>query len=173
VVAGFEGQSVTILEMVEDQEDAVALSRLAEYFVEMGRFDYADSVAQILRRFPADLGALVARAQVEGARGDEAGFTKTVEVLRQRLAGKSDRNLPWDRRVSLAIALARAKQLDLARAQVQRCFESVDEENLRSLTTASLYRLQLLGKTFGLAVPDQRLQKLARDLIPEDLRSRL
>ena len=172
-IAGFEGQSVAILEVVEEQDDAAALSRIAEYFVEMGQLDTAASAAQALRRFPADIGALVARAQVEIARGDTAGFTRTVEQLRSRLSGGADRVLPWDRRVNLAVVLMRGKQADLAREQIRRCLAEVDEARLHSLTTGSLYRLQVLGKAFGLAIADQRLRRLALDLLPSDLRSRL
>ena len=172
-IAGFEGQSVKILEVVEDQDDSVALSRLAEYFVEMGQLDLAASVGQALRRFPADLGALVARAQVEIARNDPAAFARTIELLRPRLAANGDRGLLWDRRASLAVVLARAKQMDLARVQVQRCLADVDEPKLRSLSTGALYRLQFLGKAFGLGIADPRLHALALDLIPADLQSRL
>lgn len=173
VIAGFEGQTVTIFEVVEDQDDAVALSRTAEYFIEMNQLEPAASVAQALRRFPADLGALVARAQVELARGDTAAFAKTVELLRPRLAGNGDRSLLWDRRASLAVVLARSKQTDLARVQVQRCLTDVDEAKLRSLNTGALYRLQVLAKAFGLKITDPLLRELARDLLPDDLRVRL
>jgi hypothetical protein len=172
-LTGFESQSVTILEVVEDQDDSVALSRLAEYFVEMGKLDLAASVAEALRRFPADLGALVARAQVEIARGDAAAFAKTIELLRPRLLGNGDRSLLWDRRTSLAVVLARSKQMDLAKVQVQRCLADVDEAKLRSLSTGALYRLQVLGKAFGLTITDPVLRELARDMLPDDLRSRL
>jgi hypothetical protein len=172
-IPGFEGQAVTILEVVEDQDDAAALSRVAEYFVEMNRPEVAASVAQALRRFPADLGALVARAQVELARGEMENFTRTVELLRPRLSVTATRHLPWDRRVSLAVVLARGKNMDAAREQVQRCLADVDEAKLRSLTTLSLYRLQVLEKAFGLAIADPRLQELSRNLLPADLRGRL
>jgi hypothetical protein len=172
-IAGFEGQAVTILQVVEDQDDAAALSRVAEYFVDMGQLDQAANVGQSLRRFPADLGALVARAQVEIARDDTAAFARTVEQVRARLTGGADRAMPWDRRVSLAVVLARGKHVDQAREQVQRCLADVDEANLRALPTGSLYRLQVLAKAFGLEIADQRLRQLALDLLPEDLRGRL
>jgi hypothetical protein len=174
VITGFEGQSVTILEVVDDEQDEAAeLSRLAEYFVEMGQLDVAASVTQGLRRYPADLGANVARAQFEVARGEMDAFAKSVEQLKNRLSNKADRSLPWDRRVSLAIILMRGKQPDLAREQTRRCLADVDEEKLRSLSTGSLYRLQVLGKAFGLSIDDLRLRALALDLLSEDLRSRL
>jgi hypothetical protein len=172
-IAGLEGQSVTILEVVDDQDDVAALSRLAEYFVEMGQLEAAAFTGQSLRRFPADPGALAARAQVEIARGDTASFDRTVESLQRRLSSGADRAMPWDRRVSLAVVLARGKQVDLARDQVRRCLAEVDEAKLRWLTTGSLYRLQVLGKAFDMAIADQRLRGLALDLLPGDLRSRL
>jgi len=172
-IAGFEGQSVTILEVVDDQDGAAALSRIAEYFLEMGQPDRAAAVGLALRRFPADLGALTARAQVEIARGDTAGSDRTVESLLRRLSSGADRALPWDRRVSLAIVLARSRHADLAREQVRRCMAEIDEAGLRSLTTGSLYRLQVLGKAYGLGITDQRLRQIALYLLPSDLRSRL
>ena len=173
VLAGLEGQSVTILEVVEDQDDASALSRIAEYFVEMNQLDKAASAAQALRRFPADLGALVARAQVENAVGDNEAFARTVELLKPRLAGGGDRSLAWDRRVGLAVVLARSKEKDLARAQVKKCLDQVDEARLRSLSTGALYRLQVLGKAFDLSIADPPLKALARELVPAEMRARL
>ena len=172
-IAGLEGQSVTVLEVVEEQDDAAAMGRLAEYFVEMGQLEAAATTGQSLRRFPADAGALAARAQVAIARGDTAGFDETLESLQRRLAGGADRALPWDRRVSLAVVLARAKQPDLARDQIRRCLAEVDEAKLRSLTTGSLYRLQLLAKAYGLEIADRRLRDLALELLPPDMRHRL
>jgi hypothetical protein len=171
-IAGFEGQSVVILEVVEDQDSAAALSRIAEYLVEMGQLELAAKAGQALRRHPADLGALVARAQTEIARGDTAGFASTVEILQRRLSAGADRIMPWDPRVSLAVVLAQNKRADLAREQVRRCLAEIDEAKLRSLTTGSLYRLQVLVKAYGLGIADQQLHRLALDLLPPDLRNR-
>jgi hypothetical protein len=172
-ITGFEGQSVTIFAVVENQDDAAALSRIAEYFVETGQLDQAAAVSQALRQFPANLGALVARAEVEFAQNDLAAFSQSVERLLPRMTGLNDRQLPWDRRVSLAVTLAQAKRMDLARTQVQRCLEKVDAAKLRSLSTGSLYRLQVLGKAFNLKIADPQLQALALDLLPQDMRQRL
>ena len=172
-IAGLEGQSITILEVVDDQDDAVAASRVAEYFLEMGQLDRAAAADQALRRFPADLGALTARAQMQTARGDKAAFDRTFESLLRRLSGGADRVLPWDRRVSLAVVLALNKRADLAREQTRRCLSEIDEAKLRSLTTGSLYRLQVLGRSYGLGMADQRLRRLALDLLPAELSNRL
>jgi len=172
-IGGFEGQSVTVFEVVEDQDDPTAAGRLAEYFVEMDKLDLAASAAQALGRFPADLGALVARAQVENARGDAEAFSRTVELLIPRVLGHGDRSLPWDRRVSLAVVLALGQHMDLAKAQVSRCLAEVDEEKLRSLSTGSLYHLEVLSRAVGQGIADPRLRGLALDLLPQMLRSRL
>jgi hypothetical protein len=172
-VAGFEGQSVTILKVVDPQDDAAAASRLAEYFVDMGQLDLAERAAQELRNFPADLGALLARAQVEIAEGDADGFGRTVEILLRRIAGGSDRALPWDQRVGLAIVLAQAHHADLARARLRQCVAEVDEEKLRSLSTNLLYSLQEARRILGVEIADPRLQETALDLLPSDLRARL
>ncbi len=172
-IAGFEGQSVTILKVVEPQADAAALSRIAEYFVEMGQLDAAAIMAQELRRFPADVGALVAKAQVELARNELEAFSQSIAQLKARLKNRNDRNLQWDRRVSLAVVLARAKERDLALAQVQHCLKDIDEPKLRSLSTGELYRLQVLAKAFGLRFADPHLHQLALDLLPADMSNRL
>jgi len=172
-IGGLEGQTVTVLEVVDDQDPAAAAGRLAEYFVEMDQLDLAASAAQALRRFPADFGALVARAQVENARGDMDGFARTVDLLLPRLSNGADRTLPWDRRVSLAVVLALGQHMDLARAQLGRCLAEVDDAKLRSLSAESLYHLDVLSKIAGQGIADPRLRALALDLLPQISRDRL
>jgi hypothetical protein len=172
-IAGFEGQSVVILEVTDESDRPAALSRLAEYAVETQQLELAAVAGQTLQRYPADLGALVARAQVEKARGDPEAFTKIFNELLSNLSGGYDRALPWNRRVSLAVVLAQGERPDLAREQVRRCLESLDEPRIRSLTTGALFRLQVLAKAFQLEISDQRLRKLAGQLLPAELRNRL
>ena len=119
--AGFEGQSVLVFEVVDEQSPAAAAGRLAEYLVETGRLEEAAAAGEALRRFPGDVGALAARAQVERALGDDGAFARTLDTLLARLSNGGDRYLPWDRRVSLAIVLTQGRRIDLARDQVRRC----------------------------------------------------
>jgi hypothetical protein len=172
MIAGFEGQSATIYEVVEDQDEATALSHIVEYLIEMGDLDEAASVAQGLRRFPADFGPSVARAELELARGDEAGFAKSIKMIQSRLAAKAAPFLPWDERVGLAVILAKAKLMDRSRSQVKVCLATADESKLRTLSTGSLYRLLVLSRAFGLTL-DPKLRELALDLSPSELRDRL
>jgi len=173
VGGGFEGQSVLVFELVDEQSPTVAAGRLAEYLVEVGELDRAAITAETLRRFPGDVGALVARAQVQAARQDGGGFAQTLTTLQTRLSAGADRFLPWDRRVSLAIVLAKADQAELSREQLRRCLSEINEAKLRSLTTASLYGLQVLTKAFELNITDAHLRELALELLPEDLRERI
>jgi len=173
VSGGFAGQSVLVFAVVDEQSPVVALSRLAEYFVEVGDLEHAVAAGESLRRFPGDVGALVARAQVQVARDDRAGLAQTAEVLQSRLSTGADRYLPWDRRVSLAMVLVRTNRVDDAREQVRRCLADLTEAKLRSLTTGSLYGLQVLAKALRLEIADPRLRALAAELLPADLRENL
>jgi hypothetical protein len=173
VVSGFEGQQVRVFELVEDQDDALSLSRTAEYFVEMEQLDLAGAVAQALRRFPGDLGAWVARVDVEAAQGGNVSQLESFNQLLSRVKTAASRPLPLDQRVNLAVVLARGKQLDLAREQLRHCLEQLDETGLRSLTTGSLYRFEVLLKALGLEIAQPKLHQLALDLLPSEMRSRL
>ena len=173
-IPGFEGRSVAIFEVVDVQENAVALSHLAEYFIETGEIAQAASVSQALERlFPEDFGAMVARAQVDAARRDTGTFAKAVDELSAYLVRGDDPGLPWERRVSLAIVLAEGKRFELAKQQVRRCLAEIDEPQLRSLTTVSLYRFLLLTKVLGEEIKDAGLRELARGLLPVEMRERL
>lgn len=170
---GFDDQSVAIFKVTDESNRAAALSRLAEYFVESQQPELAASMKQALQLYPTDLGVLVALAQVEKANGNTNGFAKTLETLLASIAAGSDRSLVWDRRVSLAIVLAQSGREDLAREQVRRCLDKINEERIRSLTTGSLFRLQILGKAYGLTISDPQLRARAVQLLPPELRSRL
>ena len=173
VIAGFEGQSVVILEVTDDSSRPGSIGRLAEYFLETNQIELAASTVPALQRFPTDLGVLVALAQVEKIRGNAEGYNKTFAAILTSLGSGFDRTLAWDRRVSLAVVLAQGDRQDLAREQVRRCLEKLDAARLRSLTTGAQFRLLLLTKTFSLTFPDAALQESARKLLPPELRERL
>jgi hypothetical protein len=171
-IPGFENQSVAILQVTENNNRAVALARLAEYFVEMNLVDHATASVNSLERYPADLGALVARAKIAKARGDADGFAKVLKPILSSLDAGFARTMPWDRRVSLAVVLALGERNDLAREQIRRCLEQVDEPRIRSLTTGSLYHLMELSRAYELTFSDQGQRDLALRLLPPELRSR-
>jgi hypothetical protein len=172
-IGGLDSHYVFIFEVVEEQEEAVAASRLAEYFVEMGQIPLATRSAQQLTRYPGDLSALIARAQVARASQNLAELGTVLESIQNRLSRGGDRLLPVDRRVSLAVVLAREGKLDASKAQLQRCLSSLQATTLRSLSTASLYHLHVLAKAFELQITDPALRELALSLLPRELRQQL
>jgi hypothetical protein len=173
-IPGFEGQSVVVFEVVELQDNSVALSHLAEYFVETDQPELAASAGAALKRlFPDDLGATIARVQTAAAMGDQRAANDAFKVLEHQLAGEGVQSLPWDRRVSLAVVLAEARRYDQARAQLEQCLAEMDEPRLRSLTTVSVYHFEQLIKEFGLPMPDSRLRELSRSLLPPEMRKTL
>jgi len=171
-IPGFEKESVLVFEVVDEQNPAVAMSRLAECLIEIGEMDKAAAAGEALRRYPGDVGALTARAQVAFERRDQAGLSQALESLHTRLSSGADRFLPWDRRISLAIVLARAKHADLARKQVERCLADLDAKKLQSLSTGSLHIFLTLCNAFDLRIADHALRQQALSLLPPDLRQR-
>ena len=173
-IAGFEGQSVLVFEVVDVQDNVTALSHLAEYFAEMGQNQQAAAVAQALANsFPTEVSSLIAQAQVAIARRDGASFGPLLKALLPRLNEDEAQALAWDRRVSLAIVLAEGKQKDPAREHVERCLAELDEPLMRALSPVTLYRLQVLSKAFGLEITEPSLRELALTLLPPEMRRAL
>lgn len=173
-IGGFEGQSVAIFQVIDVQDNATALSYLAEYFVEMGMTGPSLGVADtLLHTFPADLGAAVARALVARSVEDAASFEKAFADIQAGIERGDGENLSWDRRVSLAIALVDGRRIDQARTEAKRCLDEIDEPKLRSLTTVSLHRLLVLSRHFGFEIADPHLRALAPELLPAELRQSL
>lgn len=170
-IGGYEDQSVLIFQVVPDQNPAVATARLAEYFVESGRTADLTWADDALRRFPADLGALAARAQIAAARNDEATIQQIMRTLAPRLRAGGDRFLLWDRRVSLAIALARAGQAEFAQAQTRRCIQELDLTKARSLSTGFLYNLLVVANAFHISIENPEVSHDVLQLLSPDLRA--
>ena len=172
-IGGLGQQSAQIFEVVGDQKPAVAAGRLAECLLALGEKDRAALELTELQKFPFDVGALAAEAQVRFALNDSAGFDRVTESLLLRLHGGADRYLPWDRRVSVAIVLARAKHPELARLQVQQCAAAFDEEKAASLSAGSLYNLLGLARSFGVEIKNAPARAWSLQLLPLDMRNRL
>jgi hypothetical protein len=126
-----------------------------------------------LRKFPSDLGALTARAHISAARSDAARQKSVLEAIENRLALGGDRFMPWDRRVSLAIALARNQDESGTRKQMEKCLAAADEDEIRSLSPGMLFNFLALVNALGLHFSDANHAVLAMDLLPFELRSQL
>ena len=161
-----DSQTVTIFEVVDDQDEALGLSRLAEYLVEMNQLDLAEGAARGLRRYPMYLDSWIARAEVATATGNEGAAAGALKLIIPRIKSGAHPRLPLDRRVGLAVLLARHRQTDLAREQTRACIDQLNEAELRSLSTGSLYRLLVLIRGFGLRIDQPTMLDLARNLLP-------
>ncbi len=167
-------RSLAVFEVTEVQEQAVALARMAEYFVETDRLEEAGMVALALgQAFAEDPSSLIARGVVAGARRDGAELTRIIGELRPMLERDEDADLPWDRRVVLAVLLAQARQTELAKPRIAGCLATLDEARLRQLSTMTLFRLQMIARAYGVAIEDPALRELARKLLPAEMRARL
>ena len=171
-IPGFEDQSVTVLQVVDEQDDATNQGNIALYFVEMGDLDRARSTAEGLARFSTDFGAWVARAQVAAAVHDDAELAKDLRVLQARLALRVQPLISWDRRIDLAVVLARARVTVLAKKQLTLCINAIDDERIRSLSPGTVYRLLVLCRGLGVTMPPAE-HDLALSLVPPTLRARL
>jgi len=74
--------------------------------------------------------------------------------------------------VGLAVQLARNRQTYLVRERTRACIDQLNETELRSLSTGTLYRLLVLIKGFGLRIDQPPMLELARNLLPQDLRGK-
>ncbi len=169
---GVDGQ-VVIFEVVEEQPPAVAAARMADYFLEMDLSEQARSQTQELAKYPNDWGALAALCMVSASLNDSAGLDVARGKLISAVEKPERRKLVWDRRVSLAIVLAQQKRPDLAKIQIEKCLAEIDADKLRSLTTVSLYRFNLICKRYGTEITDPALRTLSRSLLRPDLRPNL
>lgn len=169
----YPGEYVMVLAVVEEQEEALAAARLAEYFAENAMREPAASMVEKLSQFPGDAGALAALAQVQRMLGDTAGLNASLGAIEALLASGAEQGAAWDRRFSLAVNLVLARRNDRAQPLFTACFAELDETKLRSLSPSALMRFLSLAKLFKLEIADTQLNALAPSLLPPALRGRL
>lgn len=159
---GFAAEKVAVFEVVAPQDEALALSRLAEYFIEVERPEPARLVVESLdRAYPQDLNATIARALVHEKTGNVTAFRTEVD----RLAGSVERDLhptDEDRRVLRAIVLALGRRHDLARSELAASCPRLSVSTLELLTPLQLFRLRRLVELYRLEFPQPELAEFAR-----------
>jgi hypothetical protein len=164
---------VVVFEAVDLQDGATALSRLAEYFLDLGNIQLATLAGRALAtEFSSDLGAQVAQARVEIVRRDGAALARSLETIETALKEGADEELAWDRRVSLTLVLAEGNRAAAARSQTQKCVEQMGEPELRSLSEPVLFRFLTLCQALGIKV-DPKLRRVAAQLLPPPIRSKI
>ena len=163
-VPGYADQKLAVFKVTPPQDEALALSRLAEYFVEMDRREPAQLAAKVLAQaFADDPNAVLARALVYAGTGDRAGFERELN----RLAADAEAGrvpFTWDRRVQRAILLALGRRSEIAKTEAAACLAEATAEDLFELTPLQAYRLGALARSFGLGFPSPELEKLTAAL---------
>jgi hypothetical protein len=151
---GYSDQTVAVFKVVPPQDEALSLSRLGEYFLEMDRPEPAGLVAQVLARsYPDDPNAAITRALVAAGAGKTDVFEHELErVAAEVKAGRTPD--AWDRRVQRAIALALGHRTELARTEVEACVAGATRDDLFELTPLEAYRLRTLAGHFGATFAD-------------------
>jgi len=170
----FADYTTIIFAVTETQDNATALSRLGEYFAETNQPQFAAAIAVTLQEsFPSDLSGLVAQSQIAVTQSNLPVFHEALAAIIPYVAEQRDGDLEFDRRVSLANVLMLGRQAEYAREQVGYCMDEVDAFLLKTVSAPNLYRFLLLAKSFNEPFPQPELETLARQLLPEQLRSNL
>ncbi|MDQ8205391.1 hypothetical protein [Pelagicoccus sp. SDUM812003] len=169
----FRGYALNAYEVAKEEETDVAMSRLADFFVERRQLGAMRSIREALLKFPRSVHAKAAIANIDLNLGDQAAFEQSLQDLIPTLSRRSARDLPAYRRISLGFLLIQAKQIELAREQISRCLETLDVETLRSLTPIATARLIALSRALEIPFPNQELEATALELIPPKIRASL
>jgi len=169
----FQGFEVRAFALLPDQEPDLALGRLADFFVERGQMREALSVRESLAAYPRSVHALGAIANIDLASRDGTRLEASLKALIPQLSRRSARNLPADRRISLAALLVRTKHPDLAREQFTACLEELDVATLRTLTPGSVISLLALSRSLDVPIPDAALESTAFELVPPEVQDAL
>jgi hypothetical protein len=173
----FRGFEVRAFALQAEQEPDLGLSRLADFFVERGQLREARSVRDSLEAYPRSVAALGAVANVDfalrSAGQQGVRLEESLDALIPHLSRRTARNLPADRRISLAALFLQTRRVELARDQVNACFEDLDVATLRTLTPGSVVNLVLLSRSLDIPFPDKELEAVALEQIPPGVRLRL
>ncbi|HEU5079997.1 MAG TPA: hypothetical protein VFT72_12360 [Opitutaceae bacterium] len=165
-VPGVEATGIVIFEVVPEEDEPLRLARLTEYFIETHNPEAASAVARRLHRFPTDINALLALAQLERFAGDADAGEETVGAIMASLGTDAVAYLAPDRRAVLALVLARAGRREETAAALRQCADEMTLSDLNALTTRTLLRFLVLAKENGVELKNPAVQARASELIP-------
>lgn len=156
------------------QEPELALSRLADLLVEQGQApQILQSLRKALESYPRSVEAIAATANIDRALGDQAKLTETLATLKPYLSRRASRNLPADRRISIAALFMQAKQTDTAKDQLGKALGSLTQDDLKLMTPNAVALALALSGNLEVPFPDPGLEQLALELVPPNLQERL
>lgn len=163
-IPSFLDQKLAVFKAVDPQTEALGLSRLAEYFVEMRRDEPARLVAEALAStFPDNRDAVIARALVYKHLGQRVDFLNELATLVGDIANAMPATA-WDRSVQRAIVLAHGSRLMLAKAELEDCIATAQTSDLLQLTPLQAHHMHALMQHHNLRFPSDDLNNLLRSL---------
>jgi hypothetical protein len=156
-ISGFEGQSAIGPRGRRRAGRRDGASRIAEYFVDMNQLDPRGEGRAASGASRPTSGRSWPGPRCRPPQGDERrDCAKSVDLLVRRIAGRPTGDLQWDQRVGLAIVLAQAHRVDLARPSAcgTRASAEIDDEKscVRS-APFSFIRFQVLRRALNLEIP--------------------
>lgn len=170
---GLERFDVRVFAVREQQSAELAMSRLADFLLERGQLREAASLREVLKDYTRSAVALAAVANVDLALGEQDRLNKSLEALVPMLSRRAGRDLPADRRFSLAALFIQTERDELAREQLATGFMELDAATLRIMTPGGVVRLLALGRALKLPFPSDELEALALELVSPEARERL
>jgi hypothetical protein len=172
-LSGRPSDRVVMLSVVPEQEEAGAIANLAEYFLESGDLTRAQALLPELQRFPTDLSAVVAQAQIEFAAKPVARAAEKIRTLREAVEAQADQALTPAQRIDLALVLARANADDLARPIIVHCADNLTAGDVPNLSPRNLLRFLALCHYYKKEIADRQAEALAWRLLPPGSRQRV
>jgi hypothetical protein len=163
-----DDQGVLIFEVTPAQRPKQAAARVAEYLAEMGRVQAAAGMESVLDGGAPDLTALIALAYIQGKAGEAERFAATAERIIAALPPAGEREA--EDRIRLVAVLAASGRAEMARGELRRCMEQLDERSLRRLTPEMLNSLLMASRELGVEIPGPSLRRLAAELLPPSMR---
>jgi hypothetical protein len=159
-IPAFAAEKLAVFKVTPSEDEAISLSRLAEYFVEMNRPEPATMAAQVLAAsYSHDPNAAIARATVYAHANQQALFERELaRLVADSVSGKYP--MAWDRRAQRAIVLALGRQHILARKEVEALFVTASRQEISDLTSLQAYRLRVLAHGFRISFSDPTLSTL-------------
>lgn len=152
-VAGFKTEKLAVFEICPQQDEALSMSRLTEYFVEMRRLEPANLAAKTIEEsYSQDPNALTALSIFYNQSNNTLASRQHSDNLSEKVESGY---IPfdWNRRVVQSIALALNNKRQLAKNELEACVETMNEDSLYKLTALQTYQFLTLSKTFKISVP--------------------
>lgn len=163
------GERVNVFEVTEVQDQALALCRLADFFLDMRDGSQAANLCRVLaEKFPEDIAVQTVIARGQLARGERFSFANTLNTIVLHVTEGAADELPWDRRVSLALMLASGEKLEEARDQVAWCAETATESDVRRLSLSALYGFAKLCEQFSTRLAEPSFEAIMKERLPEE-----